>query len=232
MNVEALSPQAYRYVAICDILGFSALVANSALDELAERFTRLLAAFRDSVHMSSSIFPALGEDSDLVRAVIFSDTVLLYSLPVNPDAAIIDIGIVSCFFDACANLIAVSLIHNMPLRVGIAFGDTYISPADRVYLGQPIVAAYETEQFQDWIGGACHVSCENAPFFERACSEWHNLIRYDVPHHNGYRPMWAVNWAKWTPVVANFTHTHEYLERHSQKKYIEAQRFLSHTRST
>jgi hypothetical protein len=181
--------------------------------------------------MNSSIFPHLGEESDIVKGVIFSDTVLLYSLPLSPDAQLIDIGVASCFFDACASLIAVSIIQEMPLRVGIAFGDTYISPAASMFLGQPIVAAYETEQLQDWIGGACHTSCDEAPFFERACADWQNLIRYDVPHHHGYSSMWAVNWAKWTPVVANLGLTHEYLERHPQKKYIEAKRFLLHARS-
>ena len=224
-------PIARRYVAVCDILGFSSLTTQTPLAQLATRFTKLLAHVRHSVHLNSSLFLALGEESDFVRAAVFSDTILLYSLPLHPTQSLLDIGVTSCFFDVCANLLGESLFHDMPLRIGIACGDTYVDPGASIFLGSPIVAAYETEQSQDWIGGACHTSCDDAPYFGRACSDWGNLLRYDVPHHNGYQSMWALNWARWTPVALDATDAEAYLRGRGHKKYQEAHRFLLHVRN-
>jgi hypothetical protein len=181
--------------------------------------------------MNSSLFPALGDETDFVRAAVFSDTILLYSLPLHPTRTLLDIGVTSCFFDVCSNLFAESSRHDMPLRIGIACGETYIDPEKSIFLGSPIVAAHETEQAQDWIGGACHSSCDEAPYFERACSEWRNLIRYDVPNHSGHDSLWALNWIRWTSVSAEPAWVEAYLLSRDHKKYREAHRFLCHVRN-
>ena len=55
--------------------------------------------------------------------------------------------------------------HRYRLRAGqagIAYGECAIRPSDGVYLGPPLVDAYQTEQAQEWIGAACHPSCQDS----------------------------------------------------------------------
>ena len=110
--------QAYRYVAVADVLGFRALTRCISLYSLVKRFRALLVSFSVGVHMNSSFVPLGGADTDLVRMVVFSDTVLVYTLPISPIQEMGNIGLVSCFFDVCANLIAFSIKLDMPIRMG------------------------------------------------------------------------------------------------------------------
>ena len=67
------------------------------------------------------------------------------------------------FFLTLAQLVLFGLRAGLPIRVGVAFGEFIADTRRSVYLGRALVDAYETEQQQDWIGGAYHPSCHNAP---------------------------------------------------------------------
>jgi hypothetical protein len=88
-------------------------------------------------------------------------------------------------------------MDSMPLRAGFALGDCVIDPANELYVGQPIVDAYRTEQAQDWVGGAFHASCWRWPGLRDALGRA-SAIRYAVPvkaGSAGVGPLeYALNW--------------------------------------
>jgi hypothetical protein len=69
------------------------------------------------------------------------------------------------FFLSAATLVLTGLEMGLPLRIGLAFGDCVVQPSRQLFVGLPFVYAYETEQRQEWVGGACHNSCYFAPGF-------------------------------------------------------------------
>jgi hypothetical protein len=234
MSDVNLNPLGYRYLAVCDVLGFSAFISGSPLKDVVSKYSVLLNQMQTIKQKFSNLFPFMfpfsSSEFDLVKAVVFSDSIIVYTVPISPKARLHDIGVVSCFFDVCASLCVSSLYLDLPLRVGIAYGETFFHEKQEMFLGIPIVAAHELELKQDWIGGACDSSCETAPHFHRVTTDWQDVLRYDVPSQNGREPMWALNW----PKLAVAQEVLKYLERKIGeiqnekvvKKYREAMQFL------
>jgi hypothetical protein len=223
----------FRYVAICDILGFKQLTKSLTLEELTHKINVLFRSSKYLVHTYSNYSPEKPSSIDVVNMIVFSDTFLLFSLPIGQSTKYF--GVVSSFFDVITSLLGYCIFNEVPIRVGVAFGETYISLKDNIYLGLPLVHAYEIEKDQDWIGGACHQSCEKAPFFnEYVNRKWNQVIWYPVPTHNGNRNLWSLNWLFPTAVMSDLEKCKEYLlneatrikEIRYSKKYSEAFRFL------
>jgi len=195
MRRRAPAP-AYRYIAMCDVLGFRALATNTSLSELSLRTTRLVSALALMRRLYSNLNPAGGARYDLVKAAVFSDTILLYSVELSPVEKLLHIGAVSCFFDVCSDIFRLGLRLGMPIRMGISFGETAFSPSKSIFVGQPIVWAHDVEAAQTWVGGACHESCEAAPFFSRVSGDWADVLPYSVPMRSKPVAKWALNWPK------------------------------------
>jgi hypothetical protein len=104
-----------------------------SLKDLALKYERLIANFQHAKHMYSNIFPNSGTENDLVSSVVFSDTIVLLSQPIRSTGSVLDLGTVSNFFDVCSAFFTTSLVHDMPLRIGIAFGETYIN-LEQIYI--------------------------------------------------------------------------------------------------
>jgi hypothetical protein len=88
-------------------------------------------------------------------------------------------------------------MSSMPLRAGLAFGDCVIDPANELYVGQPIIDAYHTEQSQEWVGGAFHPSCWRRPGLRDALCRGYegSAVQYAVPVKAGAEPLeYALNW--------------------------------------
>lgn len=176
---------AHRYVAMCDVLGFASLIRDPSmtLEQLATLYQKLLddaaGLLKYDVFSIYSDKPPRHE-AKCIEHVVFSDTLLLWAdaLPNPPDPD--EFTRVSMFFECLGALIATSLQTRMPLRIGVAYGECYIDRERDVYLGAPIVDAYETEKAQEWIGGACHVTCETAPHFATIVALGH-VVEYKIP---------------------------------------------------
>lgn len=165
---------------------------------VADRYYRLLTLSKLRVREFSNMFPLSGEQNNLVAHAVFSDTLLMWSQPLQKSEHIADLGSVSTFFDVCNIIIADSIVMKMPLRVGIAFGQVCIHPEISLFVGKPIVDAYSIEEEQKWIGGACHTSCLDAPHFGRVDLPWHDVVEYEVPTQNSSQRMFALNWPRFT----------------------------------
>jgi hypothetical protein len=120
------------YVAMLDVLGFSALVRG---DASGQRFQDYLACVENATKDTR------------VKYVVFSDTIVLTTENNGVDS-LLDIARASSriFFD----LLAVRI----PIRGAIAFGDFFRSTvAESVFVaGSAVIDAYQFEQQQDWVG--------------------------------------------------------------------------------
>lgn len=180
--------KARRLIALCDVLGFRKFVRTEELGALAERYRALLARTRYETRLSITRLAAGTEETFSLGAEsqVFSDTILVWSraLETGSDE---DFANASVFLTAVSRLVASGIVAALPLRIGVAYGECFIDPEAHIYVGQPIVDAYVTEQRQDWIGAACHPTCLETPFGSELASLSDNyqvlggMIRGDIP---------------------------------------------------
>lgn len=187
-------PSKHRYIGICDILGFKNKIYNHGLDKPSLKYWKLIMMSKWLVHINSNLFPNSGKGNDTVHHTVFSDSILIWSDEIDPIENPRDLGTVSSFFDVCNSLIAHGILFNLPIRAGISFGKVCIGTNSNIYVGEPIIEAYQTEQKQKWIGGACHDNCKGAPHFKQAELFWRDIINYKVPITKGVESMYALNW--------------------------------------
>jgi hypothetical protein len=186
---------------MCDVLGFRKLAQSAPAAELAELLNQLIAEMRLVRRIESNISPVSGfygkpaDRLDLVQSFVFSDTILLYSAKMRQGEELVDQAVASCFFDVCSAVFRLAVKLSLPVRIGIAFGETAFSEASSVFVGLPIVWAHDMEMAQDWLGGACHESCERDPNFSRVVCAHTRVLTYPVPvHGNAVPATWALNW--------------------------------------
>jgi len=176
-------PSGQYLIAMCDVLGFTNLVAATRLDEIYQRYLALVGQLDPLFRIT----PVTYKRVNVLDRVIFSDTILLWA----PDGAEIEI-----LPHVLGGLMA-NAVGSMPLRAGLAFGECIIDPANEIYIGQPIIDAYRTEQAQEWMGGAFHPSCWKRPGLHSVLSNGYegSAVAYDVPVKTGHaRLEYALNW--------------------------------------
>ena len=120
------------YVALLDVLGFSALVAA---DPSGERVRRYIDCLGNATEDREADF------------VVFSDSIVLTAKGDSPESLIAVAG-------ACSRLLSHLLDEGIPLRGAIAFGDFFRSRvAESVFVaGRAVIDAYQFEQAQNWVG--------------------------------------------------------------------------------
>ena len=212
--------EAQYVVAMCDVLGFSNLIRTQPLDLILTRYRSLREQAR--AFQMQGYTPGIAQAINVVDCVIFSDTVLFWAPATGaPDV----LPMLLCF------LVAKTLAE-MPLRIGIACGSCVIDPVNDIFIGVPIVDAYETESMQEWVGGAYHDSCEQLPgFLEWLCNKG-TAVQYPVPvkPSTPRQLRYALNWPLCASAFGNVQSTlrqrEEEAEQPAQKrKWREAQQF-------
>jgi hypothetical protein len=176
-------------VAMCDVLGFSNLVATATLDEIHRRYLALVAHL--GPHPVFRIKTGSHEREVVLNRVVFSDTILFWA-PAGDAMELLPHWVAETMGQA---------MESMPLRAGLAFGECIIDPANELYVGQPIIDAYHTEQAQEWIGGAFHPSCWRWPGLRDVLCKGYarSAVKYAVPVKasgptGGIRLEYALNW--------------------------------------
>lgn len=215
-----------RYLAVCDVLGFSELVKKSTLDSLYARFEELLGVVQ--AHCHHQIWQldvhSLNDPGPIdigtieIEHTIFSDTILLWSEAVSDEIPWDMAGFNpffpgSMFFNVLCRLIPEGLRCGLPLRIGVAFGEVAIDRTRGVYLGIPLVHAHELELAQEWVGCACHPSCAEAPGNKQLRDDPFSfgnmvlhrdlgpIIKYTVPMKASTSidaVPWALDWPYWS----------------------------------
>jgi hypothetical protein len=172
-------------IAMCDVLGFTRLVATTPLDEIHARYRALLAQLEP--HPLFRIKAGTYAREIVLNRVVFSDMILLWA----PAGEAMEL------LPSVLGQIMGRAMSSMPLRAGLAFGDCVIDPANELYVGQPIIDAYHTEQSQEWVGGAFHASCWRRPGLRDALCRGYegSAVQYAVPVKAGAEPLeYALNW--------------------------------------
>jgi hypothetical protein len=184
-------------VAVCDILGFSNLVEQNPLDQVVDG---ALGWFRRALHHSihKDGFPpevphkAETDAHEHVGVAWFSDTVLLYSLRDDDEAArqlIMTVGW----------LIFETLLSSgrTKIRGGISYGEARMDRENSIFVGKAIVDAYRLEKRQEWSGAALtETACDRIPEYARSggYADWW-VIPYGVPLKDGLTTnTLAINW--------------------------------------
>ncbi len=180
-------------VAMCDVLGFTHLVATTALDEIHARYLALVEALEPRPFYR--ITPGTYAREIVLNCRVFSDTIL-YWAPAGDAMELLPFVL---------GQIMAQAMSTMPLRAGLAFGNCIIDPAREIYIGQPIIDAYHTEREQEWVGGAFHPSCwKRRGLLDVLCKgRERSAVKYPVPvkagaSAGGGRLEYALNW----PVLA------------------------------
>jgi hypothetical protein len=120
------------YVALLDVLGFSALVGS-------DRTGQKIQGYLDCLQRAT--------DRSEVGYVVFSDSIVLTTKGASPESLI-------TVARACSRLLSDLLDEGIPLRGTIAFGDFLRSSiGESVFVaGRAVIEAYEFEQAQKWVG--------------------------------------------------------------------------------
>lgn len=231
-------------IAVCDILGFSALVESCELNHVVDR---AIGWFRKALHHSlhKGSFPEnVPAMLDLDRhphvgVAWFSDTVLLYTKSDSDES-------VRELLSAVGWLIFETMIYGgTRIRAGIAYGEAFIDPENSLYIGKPVIEAYRLEQTLQWAGAALSLSAvERVPVWARSGRyvDWW-VTPYDVPTKGGttlqtlavnwnlgaHAPEWRLlwskqselptpeDWAKDASLCEKFLNTKAFHEAHCQK---------------
>lgn len=154
---------AKRYVAMCDVLGFRDLVRASPLPEVLDTYVPLITEAHRLTQLPATR-PEGGDPIGRVLYDVFADSIVVWTD--TPPGEEVDVNVVQHFFISLCKLIGFSLSRNVPIRVGVAYGECTMTPERKLYIGKSLVDAYDTERSQNWIGGACHDSCKDGPYYD------------------------------------------------------------------
>jgi hypothetical protein len=184
-----------RFVAACDVLGFKNKLYGQPLDDLSRAysiFSHSISRVFDGHNNPLKAAPVA--DSEMVSHAIFSDTCFVWSQPLCGLDSLVDISAVSVFFEVLKFLTIYGIAQDMPLRLGVAYGEVCISKRDAIYVGKPISEAYLLENSQKWVGGTCDQSCKESPLFSRVIEQWRDVVEYQVPFEFSHKSAFALNW--------------------------------------
>ena len=156
MNNKAL-------VAVCDILGFGDLVKDRPLQEIIDGPIRDFKGLLDS----------LSNYKELIGCVVFSDTVLIYSLSDDK------YGYEKVIYTVTHLLAAPIKVPHLRFRIGISYGEFYHDVQNSIYVGKAFTEAHDLEKRQKWCGGAFTKSAEEK-ITETNVNQYY-LTQYEVP---------------------------------------------------
>jgi hypothetical protein len=141
-------------VGVFDILGFSNLVKTEGIENVYSRMKSLFnpPAGHDTPHFlfaSSNLFAHRKFWSPSADHYIFSDSIILFNKNSHHW---------SDFLPICNALLESGVMNNLPLRGAIAYGDVIVDFKNNIFLGDPIIDAYQLSENQNWVGASFHSS--------------------------------------------------------------------------
>jgi len=129
--------------------------------------------------------------ADRIKAYIFSDSILVFTLSDQPED-------IKAILILASELFSKSLTSCVPLRGGISFGKFYFNEELNLFCGEPFVQAYQIGECAQWSGIVVHDSVAenyfNMPSMLKS-GENSILIQWDVPlKPSGQKKHWVINW--------------------------------------
>ena len=185
-------------IALCDILGFSELVANQTLDDVVQKpLTWVRRSLHRAVHQGADATekPSLQDiqGQDKLGVAWFSDTILLYTLKDEDEC-------IKLLLQAVGWLLFERMFSPYArIRGGIAYGEAHLDASQSIFVGKPIIEAYLSERRQAW-SGCCiaESACARIPKWVQGGQrpDWW-LRRYPVPlNEQPAKEMLVVDWTR------------------------------------
>lgn len=183
-------------VAICDILGFSKLVTQHSAEEIKDRYFNEVrksvqfAVEKDYYPLKPTSLKNLNLNNELGIAW-FSDSILIYTQKDDEKTCL-------KFLQTIGWLIFLNMQQPYTrLRVGVSYGPAIMNSDEQIFIGLPIVEAYNLEKKQKWSGGALTKKVEerfgNYLASLNPVESW--VIPYSIPMANGQKEnLLAINW--------------------------------------
>ena len=200
----------YRFIAMLDILGFKELLKQKGLKVTHQLMQELFKSTQTGTKRDyQAIINGRIYRKPAVRLnyFIFSDTILIWKdyqeVKNNKKDIQEKCELFREFNHGISRVLENALLRKIPLRGGIAFGESIIKidkeGNNHEIIGQPIVDAFLLGEAQDWVGVAFHSSC--LPFIEKYCDS--TVKKYDrIPYHkkrlkmisNGRETKFSLEW--------------------------------------
>ncbi|PIS26298.1 MAG: hypothetical protein COT45_00970 [bacterium (Candidatus Stahlbacteria) CG08_land_8_20_14_0_20_40_26] len=179
-----------RYVAHFDMLGFKNATLRNP-DEAWKALSSLRACMDRVLELHIKVLSTNEIISNRIKAYIFSDSILIFTLRDEPKDLISMLVLTSQIF-------ADSLHACIPLRGGISYGDFFFNLDLHLFCGTPFVKAYEIGEMVQWSGivvdKAVAEHYQKNPFPKSRGSPI--IIQWDVPvKPYGKKKFWVVNWS-------------------------------------
>jgi hypothetical protein len=207
------------FVAMFDVLGFRTVVARTPLPLLRDTYRRL-----QREKQWAARIPVLGRSGVqdwVVPTTIFSDTILMWA---DDSYEALD-----TLLATCSILIGNTVMMGWPVRGGIAYGQCVLDRRRRMFVGQPIVDAHETQESQEWVGAALHHSCLSHQSLSTVMQKHDSVRSYAVPVKPGAPGLdWAIHWGDRIPdAQAAIAQLSQGVGPSVRTKYDNTQAFLS-----
>ena len=152
----------------------------SALEIALTRSTNitiLSKSFDDPIHVP-----------ELVKSVVFSDTIILYSNADSPSDFL-------AIYMAVVSLFGAALHLRVPIRIGISKGVFYSDEQRSMYASPALIEAYDIGEASQWLGIVLSASVAKESITQDLRSEASNLVvDWDVPTKNGAVRSSVANW--------------------------------------
>jgi hypothetical protein len=181
--------QEMRFVAHIDILGMSTLVEKNP--EEAWGMLSDLVSVKDGVNSYELKFIDLNEHVDMstmIHAVIFSDTIVLFSKGSS------DIEL-RCIIIAVTEILHKALYKCVPVRAGVAFGKFFFNLEKSMYAGPALIEAYRIGESAKWIGISLADSIhEKVKTLNMKSGISNTVVNWKVPVKNGLENRLVINW--------------------------------------
>jgi len=189
-------------VAVLDVIGFRARMMDLSSDVVCEHVLGTLHAafqwarrrFRDDLRRTPSSEP---------ESLFFADTLALLLPRQSGTIHATEALLVQSMVFICQLLMAAGMVHAVPLRGAISYGEGIVCSSPPFYIGRPFLEAHTLEASQNWAGVSL---CESARQYVKRDDvrtvEWPVPIKADDSREllsdGNIRRLRAVDWP---PVV-------------------------------
>lgn len=178
-----------RYVAHLDILGMRELT-NRDHQEAWQMLSALEIALTTSTEVTivSENFDDPIHIPEMIRSVIFSDTIILYSNADSPRDCL-------AIFTAVVNLFSKALHFCVPIRIGISKGIFYADEQRSMYAGPALIEAYDIGEKSQWLGIVLSASVAKDAISQNLRKGTSQIVvDWDVPTKTGTDKASVANW--------------------------------------
>lgn len=125
---------------------------------------------------------------ELVKSVVFSDTIILYSNADSPSDFL-------AIYTAVVTLFGAALHRRVPIRIGISKGVFYSDEQRSMYAGPALIEAYDIGEASQWLGIVLSASVANDSITQNLRSGASKLVvDWDVHTKNGVVRSSVANW--------------------------------------